>query len=77
MAARLKSVGEAAQELNVSKDLLRRLIKKGSIRAVRISKRILVAQTEIDRIVANGLQVGRRIPLVTCAPKARRQAVSR
>ena len=56
MAARLRSVGEAAEELNVSKDLLRRLIKRGLIRAVRISKRLLIAQVEIDRLVANGLQ---------------------
>jgi excisionase family DNA binding protein len=56
MAARLRSVGEAAEELNVSKDLLRRLIKKGLVRAVRISKRLLIAQVEIDRLVANGLE---------------------
>jgi excisionase family DNA binding protein len=57
MAKRLRSVREAADELGVSKDYVHRLVKRGLIRAVRFGKRVLIGQAEIDRLVANGLQV--------------------
>jgi excisionase family DNA binding protein len=56
MTARLRSVGDAAHELGVSKDHVRRLVSRGVLRAVRLGKRLLVPQLEIDRLVAGGLQ---------------------
>jgi excisionase family DNA binding protein len=54
MTARLRSIGEAAQELGVSKDHMRRLISRSVLRAVRLGKRLLIPQSEIDRLVTNG-----------------------
>jgi excisionase family DNA binding protein len=54
MTARLRSIGEAAQELGVSKDHVRRLISRSALRAVRLGKRLLIPQGEIDRLVTNG-----------------------
>ena len=54
MTARLRSIGEAAQELGVSKDHVRRLISRSALRAVRLGKRLLIPQSEIDRLVTNG-----------------------
>jgi excisionase family DNA binding protein len=52
MTARLRSVGEAAHELGVSKDHVRRLISRGVMRSVRLGLRVLIPQLEIDRLVA-------------------------
>ena len=51
---RLKPVEEAARHLAVSTFTVRRLIKAGQIRAVRVGKRVLVPESEIQRIVAQG-----------------------
>jgi excisionase family DNA binding protein len=55
MTARLRSIGDAAEELGVSKDHVRRLVSRG-LRAVRLGKRLLIPQVEIDRLVVHGLQ---------------------
>jgi excisionase family DNA binding protein len=57
MTARLRSVGEAAEELGVSKDHVRRLISRGLVRSVRLGKRLLISQIEIDRLVVGGQPV--------------------
>jgi excisionase family DNA binding protein len=57
MTARLRSIGEAAHELGVSKDHVRRLVSRSVLRAVRLGKRLLIPQLEIDRLVGGGLQM--------------------
>jgi excisionase family DNA binding protein len=53
--SRLLSIGEAAKELNVSKDTIRRLaLHKREIRHVRVSRRVLIPCEEIDRVVREG-----------------------
>jgi excisionase family DNA binding protein len=68
MTARLRSIREAAEELGVSKDHVRRLISRASLRAVRLGKRLLVPQTELDRLIAGGAQPTPRQNLM---PKSR------
>lgn len=57
MTARLRSIGEAAHELGVSKDHVRRLVSRSVLRGVRLGKRLLIPQLEIDRLVGGGPQV--------------------
>lgn len=53
--SKLLSIGEAAEELNVSKDTIRRLaLDKGQIKHVRVSRRVLIPREEIDRVVREG-----------------------
>jgi excisionase family DNA binding protein len=51
---RLESVEETSKRLAVSTFTVRRLIKSGELRAVRVSKRVLVPETEIERVIAEG-----------------------
>ena len=51
---RLESVEEASRRLAVSSFTLRRLIKAKQLRAVRVSKRVLVPESEIARVIAQG-----------------------
>jgi len=51
---RLTSVEEASLRLSVSTFTTRRLIKSKQLRAVRVGKRVLVPQSEIDRVIAEG-----------------------
>ena len=55
MATQLVTLGRAAEELQVSRDTLRRLAAKGQLKVVRISRRVLVPTSEIARIVENGI----------------------
>jgi len=50
----LVSVVEVAKRLSVSPYTVRRLIEAGEIRAVRVGKRILIATSEVDRIIEHG-----------------------
>jgi excisionase family DNA binding protein len=50
----LASVEEASLRLAVSTFTTRRLIKAKQLRAVRVGKRVLVPQSEIDRVIAQG-----------------------
>jgi excisionase family DNA binding protein len=50
----LRSIEDASRRLAVSPFTTRRLIKSGHLRAVRISKRVLVSESEIDRVIAQG-----------------------
>ena len=53
--SRLLSIGQAAKELNVSKDTVRRLaLEREEIKWVRISRRVMIPTTEIDRLVNQG-----------------------
>jgi excisionase family DNA binding protein len=51
---RLASVEEVSLRLSVSTFTTRRLIKTKQLRAVRVGKRVLVPQSEIDRVIAQG-----------------------
>ena len=51
----LFSIGETAKFLGVSKDTIRRLIDKKVLLAVRISRRVLVPRSEIERATSHGL----------------------
>jgi excisionase family DNA binding protein len=51
---RLESVQDASQRLAISTFTTRRLIKTKALRAVRVGKRILIPQSEVDRIVSEG-----------------------
>jgi excisionase family DNA binding protein len=50
----LNSLVEAAARLKISRDTLLRLIKNGEIRVVRISRRVLIGEAELRRIVRCG-----------------------
>ncbi|MGO9604421.1 MAG: helix-turn-helix domain-containing protein [Candidatus Binataceae bacterium] len=50
----LSSVEEASRRLSVSTFTTRRLIKSKQLRAVRVGKRVLVPQSEIERVIAKG-----------------------
>jgi excisionase family DNA binding protein len=51
---RLQSIEEVSKRLAVSTFTTRRLIKTKQLRAVRVGKRVLVPQSEIDRVMAQG-----------------------
>lgn len=50
----LKSVEETSKRLSVSPFTIRRLIRTKQLRAVRVSKRVLVPESEIERVIAHG-----------------------
>jgi excisionase family DNA binding protein len=50
----LRSIEETSRRLAVSSFTTRRLIKSGHLRAVRVSKRVLVSESEIDRVISQG-----------------------
>jgi excisionase family DNA binding protein len=51
---KLHSVEETGGKLAVSSFTVRRLIKAGEMRAVRVGKRVLIPGSEIERIIAEG-----------------------
>lgn len=51
---RLASVEETSLRLSVSTFTTRRLIKAKQLRAVRVGKRVLVPESEIERVIAQG-----------------------
>ena len=55
MESQLITIGRAAEELQVSRDTLRRLAARGELKTVRISRRVMVPTAEIDRIVEDGI----------------------
>jgi excisionase family DNA binding protein len=55
MATQLLTLGRAAEELQVSRDTLRRLAASGQLKTVRISRRVLVPTSEVARIVESGV----------------------
>lgn len=54
MENRLESIAATSQQLGVSTFTTRRLIKAGELRAVRVGKRVLIPQSEIERVIAQG-----------------------
>jgi excisionase family DNA binding protein len=53
--ARLLTIKETARELSVSPDTIRRLIYSNELAATRVSRRILVPASELDRVAAHGV----------------------
>ena len=51
----LKSIQQAANTWGVSVYTVRRLAAAGLVRTVRVGRRRLVSESEIDRIVATGV----------------------
>jgi excisionase family DNA binding protein len=54
MENKLESIADASRRLGVSTFTTRRLIKAKQLRAVRVGKRVLVPQSEIERVIAEG-----------------------
>lgn len=50
----LQSVEDTSQRLGVSIFTTRRLIASRHLRAVRVGKRVLVPESEIERVIAHG-----------------------
>jgi excisionase family DNA binding protein len=51
---RLESVEAVSRRLSVSTFTTRRLIKSKQLRAVRVGKRVLVPESEVERVMAQG-----------------------
>lgn len=56
----LLSIGDAATRLSVSPWTLRAHLKSGGIHAVRIGRRVLISNAEVERLAAHGLPSIRR-----------------
>ncbi len=54
MENKLESIASTSERLGVSTFTTRRLIKAKQLRAVRVGKRVLVPQSEIERVIAQG-----------------------
>lgn len=50
----LKSVEQAAGLLGISRWTVRSYVKTGKLRAVRLGRRVLVEQAELERLIADG-----------------------
>ena len=57
MGNQLVSIAETAKALAVSKDTIRRLIDRKELLAVRVSRRVLIPASEIERACAHGVGV--------------------
>ena len=55
MGNQLVSVSETAKSLGVSRDTVRRLIGRRELRAVRVARRVMVPQAEIERACLQGV----------------------
>jgi excisionase family DNA binding protein len=58
MTVSLRSISSSAECLGVSVFTVRRLIAGGDIKAVNIGARLMIPDSELDRVVSQG--VGRR-----------------
>jgi len=54
MENKLESIAEASKRLGVSTFTTRRLIKAKQLRAVRVGKRVLIPESEIERVITQG-----------------------
>jgi excisionase family DNA binding protein len=54
MQDQLRSIEEASRRLSVSTFTTRRLVKTKQIRAVRVGKRVLIPESEIERVIRQG-----------------------
>ncbi len=58
MADSLISISAAAARLAVSPFTIRRLVKSGKLRAVRVARRVLIPESEIARVISQGCEGG-------------------
>ena len=61
----LLQIGEAAANLNVSEKTVRRLIKAGTLKALRIGRLLRIKNTEIERFIAAAAATGGPSPKIT------------
>ena len=52
----LFSIGLVAERLGVSAFTVRRLIQKGALKSVRIARRVMIPEVEIERAIENGCE---------------------
>jgi excisionase family DNA binding protein len=63
---RLKSVVEAAELLRISPWTVRSYIRDGKLKPVRLGRRVLLAEDELERLVAEGQEQAGRDPQENC-----------
>ena len=63
MVQHLVPVNEVAKRTAVSTIKIRRLIKGGEIKVVRIGSRVMVPNDELERILSAGVGVARKQPV--------------
>ena len=54
MADSLIGLKIAAQRLGVSEFTVRRRVKEGLVRSVRLGRRLLISESEVDRVIREG-----------------------
>ena len=54
MSASLVPIRLAARQLSVSPDTVRRLIRRGELRSVRIGKSVRIPSDDLDRLTEHG-----------------------
>ena len=64
---KLLSIADAAQQLGVSKDTIRRMMNAGDFHIVRVRRRVMIPAEEIERIC----QPAQQEPQPVCAGNAR------
>jgi excisionase family DNA binding protein len=50
----LHGIAEASERLGINGQTLRKLVKAGQVRSVRLRRRVLIPATEIDRLANEG-----------------------
>jgi excisionase family DNA binding protein len=54
MSDKLIGLKEVANRLSVSEFTVRRRVKEGTIRSVRLGRRLLISDSEVERIIREG-----------------------
>ena len=54
MADKLVGLKVAAERLGVSQFTVRRRVKEGGVRGVRLGRRLLISESEIERVIREG-----------------------
>ena len=69
-STRLLSIEVGADRIGVSTITLRRLAKAGAIKCVRVGRRVLIPQAEVERVIAEGceMQIATVAPLPDMVP---------
>ncbi|MBZ5513638.1 MAG: helix-turn-helix domain-containing protein [Acidobacteriia bacterium] len=50
MEKKLITVADSAESLSVSRDTIRRLITRGTLKSVRIGRRVMIPVSELERL---------------------------
>jgi excisionase family DNA binding protein len=51
---------EVAEELRMTPDAIRRMVRQGRITGVKVGKRLLISRDEVDRVLREGTQPVKR-----------------